>query len=84
MPDVVDAADQTIELELQAHIAAVRKHTGAPLQARGACHNCEAALEPGKLFCAALPPDPLKPRASEISECQEDYERRARRARQWA
>jgi len=72
MADVVDDADQTIALELAAQIAAIKKKTGPQLAPIGMCHNCEADIEPGKLFCA--------PVGSEMSECQVDYEKRVRRA----
>jgi RNA polymerase-binding transcription factor DksA len=71
MPDVVDAASQTIELELQARISAVRRHTGPVAVPKGTCHNCEAVLEAGKLFC--------EPVGTGLSECQVDYERRTKR-----
>lgn len=71
MPDVADDANQTIELELQARISAVRKHTGQHLVPKGVCHNCEADLQAGALFCA--------PVGDGLSECQADYERRTKR-----
>jgi hypothetical protein len=87
MPDVADDAAQTIELELQARISAVRKHTGQHLvpkvnerTGKIVCHNCDCEIAPGKLFCDPLPADPNKPRKTEISECQEDYENRMRRS----
>jgi hypothetical protein len=73
MPDIADNASDTIELELRARISAVRKHTGPQLAAIGVCHNCEADLAPGKLFCSPLAEGPG------MSECQQDYERRVRR-----
>jgi hypothetical protein len=72
MSDIADNADQTIQLELSARLAAVRRNTGPQLAPICMCHNCEADLEPGKLFCAAL--------GDGLSECQEDYEKRVRRA----
>lgn len=70
MPNEADMADQTIELELTAALAAVRARAGRQLAPIGCCHNCEADVEPGKLFCAAV--------RGGMSECQEDYEKRIR------
>lgn len=74
MPDIADAADNTIALELAAHLAAIKAKTGPQLVPIGICHNCEADVEPGKLFCA--------PVGEGLSECQQDYEKRVRRAAQ--
>lgn len=71
MPDIADAAEQTIELELAAHLSAIKERIGPQLVPIGVCHNCEADLEPGKLFCA--------PVGTGLSECQTDYEYRTRR-----
>jgi len=72
MANEADLADQTIELELNAALAAVRARTGPQLAPIGVCHNCEADVEPGQLFCA--------PVGEGMSECQQDYEKRVRRA----
>lgn len=72
MPNEADLADQTIEIELKAHLAAVRRKTGPQLEPIGVCHNCGERVEYGKLFCA--------PVGSGLSECQVDYEYRMRRA----
>jgi RNA polymerase-binding transcription factor DksA len=71
MADIADAAEQTIELELSAQIAAIRKKTGPQLEAIGVCHNCGDEIAVGTLFCAPL--------GAGLSECQMDYERRAKR-----
>jgi hypothetical protein len=75
MPNEADMADQTIELELQASLTAVRARRAPDLVPKGMCHNCDSEVEPGKLFCAAVAEGPG------LSECQEDYERRVRRGR---
>jgi len=72
MPDIADAADSTIQLELAAHLSAIRSRTGPPLEAIGMCHNCGEKLERNSLFCSPLV-------ASGLSECQVDYEKRVKR-----
>jgi RNA polymerase-binding transcription factor DksA len=74
MADVADAAEQTIELELQAQLSAIRRHTGPVLEAIRMCHNCSESLPQGQLFCSPLVDFGL-------SECQVDYENRAKRTR---
>jgi hypothetical protein len=71
MPDIADMADGNIALELQSNLHAAKKRLGPQLAPIGACHNCEADLEAGKLFCA--------PVGEGLSECQVDYERRVKR-----
>lgn len=71
MPDIADAADSTIQLELNAHLSAIRQRPGPQLAPIGVCHNCEAELGHGKLFCAPI--------GAGLSECQEDFERRVKR-----
>ena len=66
-----DNADAAIEMELKANLYAAKKRLGPQLAPIGACHNCEADLEAGKLFCA--------PVGEGLSECQVDYERRVKR-----
>jgi RNA polymerase-binding transcription factor DksA len=73
MADIADAAEQTIELELTAAVAAIRKKTGPQLEAVRVCHNCGDEIAPGTLFCA--------PVGNAMSECQVDYERRSKRSR---
>jgi len=72
MPNEADLADQTIELELRAQLAAVRKQTGPQLEALGFCHNCGEKLEKNALFCSPI-------HGAGLSECQQDYEHRTRR-----
>ena len=72
MPDIADAAENTIQLELNAQLSAIRSRTGPQLAPIGCCHNCEADVGPGQLFC--------EPIGSGMSECQQDYEKRVRRA----
>jgi hypothetical protein len=75
MADVVDAAEQTIELELAAQLSAIRKRTGPQLEAIGVCHNgCGEKLPRGQLFCSPV-------YAAGLSECQQDYEHRTKRTR---
>ena len=48
MPDIADAAENTIQLELNAQLSAIRSRTGPQLAAIGCCHNCEADVGPGE------------------------------------
>lgn len=73
MADIADAAEQTIELELGAALAAIRARTGPPLESVGVCHNCGEEIAAGTLFCA--------PVGGGLSECQLDFEHRMRRGR---
>jgi hypothetical protein len=72
MPDIADAADSTIQIELAARISAVRSRTGPQLEAIGCCHNCAEPLTKNALFCSPID-------AAGLSECQQDYEKRTRR-----
>lgn len=58
MADEADLAQDQIEASLA---SAIRKVRQPRMRANGHCHNCEALLPPGLLFCD--------------SACREDHER---------
>lgn len=59
MADEADKAQEQIEANLALALRATNRQP--KVRANGFCHNCEAVLPPGLLFCDAL--------------CREDHER---------
>ena len=64
MSDIVDIAQQAEALHLQRALAAVRVQRQRLIPCHR-CHNCEASLPAGFLFCD--------------TDCRDDYQRRAKR-----
>ena len=62
MADIADLAQEHIEREAHLVIAAGRKPVG--IRANGVCHNCDATVTTGLLFCD--------------SDCRDDWQLRSR------
>jgi hypothetical protein len=89
MPDIADAANDTVEIELAASLSVQRKaaekiarerkeHEERNLAA-GVCLNCRESIDKGTLYCPPLV-------SGGKSECQQDHEKRIgnRGQKSWA
>lgn len=65
--DIVDQAQRIEHLPVQAALARARAAI-QKLPACGLCHNCQASVPPGHLYCDA--------------DCRDDHQHRTKRAEQ--
>lgn len=62
MSDIIDAANDRAERDLELAISLARSSMRAEPTPCGACYNCEASVPPGACFCDV--------------DCRDDYSRR--------
>lgn len=64
MTDIIDAANDRAERDLELALAAARHPVRAEPMPCGQCYNCEASVSPGSCFCDC--------------DCRDDYQARRR------